>query len=115
MGIKLLILQACQVLADEGTRHADVAETVDTTKDEAAQLTRMGRAMYLDKGDDPTKGSLTASKDDVDSAKRHAKTIAAEREQRVASEQASTPGGLAALVAAQVAAAVQAALKPAAG
>lgn len=114
MGVKILIITACQVLADEGTRHADVAETVDTTREEAVQLARQGRALFLDKGDDPTKGQLTASKDDVESTRRHAKLIAAEREERAQAAQLATPGGMAALVAAQVAAAVQAALKPAA-
>lgn len=114
MGIKILIIVACQVLASEGTRHADVAETVDTTKDEATALVRAGRALYLERSDDPTKGAHTASKDDVEATKRHAKQIAAEREERAQAAQLATPGGFNALIAAQVAAAVQAALKPAA-
>ena len=110
---KLIITQACQVAFGEGTTHADVADQIDATKDDAATLTRMGRAMYLDRTDDPTKGSLTATKDDVDATKRHAKAIAAERAERADAAQAASPAGLAVLVAAQVAAAVQAALKPA--
>lgn len=113
MGIKLLIAQACLIAGDEVGRHADVGETVEVaTKEEALLLTRAhGRAFYLDKADDPTKGTLTASPEDKDRIKREVKQLAAVAEQRAAEAQMQSPGGMAAMVAAAVASAVQAALQ----
>lgn len=117
MGINLIIAQACAVpqSGSETAQHADVGDKVEVdSKDDALLLCRMGRAYYLDKAQDPTKGQLTASKEDQETIKRHAAAIEAESKRRATEAAATTPGGLAALVAAQVAAAVQAALKPAA-
>lgn len=113
MGIKILIAAACQIAGEQIASHADVNDTVDVPKDEALSLCRMGRAFFVSRDDDPTKGALTATAEEKDLLKRQAKAIAAEREARAAEQAAATPGGLAAMVAAQVAAAVQAALKPA--
>jgi hypothetical protein len=38
---------------------------VDVSKDDAATLTRIGRALYVSKAEDPTKGLLTASDSDI--------------------------------------------------
>lgn len=113
MGIKILIAVACQIPGEQTASHADVGDTAEVPKDDALLLCRMGRAFYLDKSDDPTKGTLTAGKDEQDSIKRQAKAIAAERDKRTTEQATATPAGMAAMVAAQVAAAVQAALKPA--
>lgn len=115
MGIKLLIAQACLIPGDEVGHHADVGDTIEvSTKEEALLLTRAhGRAFYLDKTDDPTKGTLTASAEDKDRVKREVKLLAAAAEQRALESQAQSPSGMAAMVAAAVAQAVRAALKPA--
>ena len=111
--MKIVIVEACAIAGEETSSHADVGDELDVSKDEAALLTRMGRAMYLDKGDDPTKGTLTATADDKASIKKRVQAIAAERKEREVAAQSQTPTGLAAMVAAAVAQAVQAALKPA--
>ena len=111
--MKLLIIEACTIAGVEVSEHADVGGEVDVHKDEAATLTRMGRALYLEKSDDPTKGSLTASAEDKANVKKRVAAIKAEREAREVAAQAQSPAGLAALVAASVAQAVQAAVKPA--
>lgn len=112
MGIKLLIAQACLIAGDEVAVHADVGETVEvTTKEEALLLTRAhGRAFYLEKADDPTKGTLTASDEDKQRIKREVKLLAAAAEQRALEAQVQSPAGMAALIASSVASAVQAAL-----
>lgn len=114
MGIKLLIAQACIVSGDEVGHHVDVGDTIEVaTKEEALALTRAhGRAFYLDKADDPTKGTLTATAEDKDRIKREVKQIAAAAAQRAVEAQVQTPSGMASMVAAAVAQAVQAALKP---
>jgi hypothetical protein len=114
MGIKLLIISACTIAGEVVASHADVGDTVEVSKDDAALLTRMDRARYLDKGDDPTKGLLTASNDDKAAVKRHAAAIEEDRKERAAAAQVNSPTGMAALIAQSVATAVQAALKPAA-
>ncbi len=107
--MKLIILQACLIAGEAISSHAAVAETVDVSKDDAATLTRMGRAMYLEKSDDPTKGLLTASKEDVANLNKQAKAIAAAEEVK-----ASPPDSQAAIIAAAVTAALAAAgIKPA--
>jgi hypothetical protein len=111
--MKLLILIACTIAGEEVSRHADVGDEVDVSKDEASTLTRMGRALYLEKTDDPTKGTLTATAEDKAKVKKMVAAIKAEREAREVANQAQSPAGLAALVAASVAQAVQAALQPA--
>lgn len=116
MGIQVLIIEACTIAGAETSSHADVGQKVELdSKDEALFLARSGRALFLDKAQDPTKGSLTATKEDQDRVKQLAAQIAAAQKERAAEAQATSPAGLAALVAAQVAAAVQAALKPQAG
>jgi hypothetical protein len=115
MAIKLLVATAFLLPTAESPVHAEVGETIEIdSKDDALQLARGGRAYFVDKLQDPTKGLLTAGKEETDSVKLHAKQIAAERKQRAEDAAMATPGGMAALVAQQVAAAVAAALaKPA--
>jgi hypothetical protein len=110
MPIKLIIAEACSLATSEGAQHADVGQTVEVdTKEEALTLCRYGRAFFLDKTVDPTKGLLTATKEDQDRLKRQAQQIEADRKARTAEAAASVPANLSALIAAQVAAAVQAA------
>lgn len=110
--MKILILQACLVLAAgaAAAAHADVGDVIDVSKDDAYALTRMGRGMYLERGDDPTKGSLTATTDDVKRAKKMAEAIARDLVERERNAAAQSPQGIAELIAASVASAVQAAL-----
>lgn len=115
MGIKLLITVACQLAGEEISAHADVGDVVEVSKDDAALLTRMNRAMYLDRADDPTKGSLTASPEDRANIKRRAAAIDGERKQRAHAAEAASPAGMAAMVAAAVADAVKAAMSKPAG
>lgn len=111
MGIKLLIIAACTIAGAEVSTHADVADVVEVeSKDEAVTLARMGRALYLDKAQDPQKGALTATAEDKELAKRSAKAIRESLEIRAAEAAATSPAGMAAMVAAEVAKAVQAAL-----
>lgn len=114
MGIKMIIAVACAVAGETTAQHAAVNDTVDVSKDDAYLLARGGRALYLERADDPTKGQFSATAEDLARIKREAKAIAAEREAKAAEQATATPAGMAAMVAAQVAAAVQAALKPAA-
>ncbi len=100
---RVLILQACTVPGDEIARHADVNETVDVPKDDALTLARLGRARFVSRDDDPTKGDLTATADDKDLAKR---TAAALRAEASAKATAPTVPGLAEQIAAAVAAAL---------
>lgn len=110
--MKLLIIAACTIAGEAVSTHADVGEEVDVTKDEAGTLARMGRGLYLEKADDPTKGQLTATAEDKARVKKQVAAIKAEREAREVANQAQSPAGLAGLIAATVAQAVQAALKP---
>lgn len=117
MGIKMLIKEACLVpAADQPTgQPAEVAETVEIdTKEDALMLARAGRAFYLDKSNDPTKGLLTATKEEIDQVKDHAKAIAASRKERDIERQLQSPTGQAAFMAAEIAKAVAAALSPSA-
>lgn len=84
--MKVLIAEACLVVAlgQELAAHADVGETVDVSKDDALSLARMGRAFYVDKVDDPTKGQLTAQADDKDRIAKQAKSIAAAQKEAAA-------------------------------
>ena len=92
MGIKLIIAVACLLPTPDGPQHADIAETVDIDdKDQALSLCRMGRAYFTDKTTDPTKGLLTAAKEDVDRLKRMASAAAADRKQREADASGITP------------------------
>jgi hypothetical protein len=111
--MKLLITEACTIAGPEQSQHADVGDVVDVhSKDEALLLVRMGRARYLERNDDPTKGTLTATADDKAIVAQRVEAIQAEREARDLAAQAQSPAGLAALVATSVAQAVQAALAP---
>jgi hypothetical protein len=115
--MKLLILEACAiaVLGAEVSSHTDVGDVVDVPKDDAITLARMGRAMFLDKADDPTKGLLTATDADRSQVKRRAATIEKERVARERTAAAQSPTGMAEMIAAAVASAVQAALTGQAG
>jgi len=115
--MKILILEAC-LIATAGAEiaaHADVNDVVDVPKDDAVSLARMGRAMFLDKADDPTKGLLTASDTDRAQVKRRAAAIEKERTARDRAAALQSPTGMAELIAATVASAVQAALSGAQG
>ena len=108
--MKIIIREACTVPGDEGrTRHADVNETVDASKDDAVLLCRKGRAYFIDKGDDPTKGTLTAGAEEKASLKNQAAAIVRDRQEREAQASAQTPVGMATLVAVEVAKAIAAA------
>lgn len=112
--MKLLLIAACAIAGETVVEHADLGDVIDVSKDEAASLTRMGRALYLEKSDDPTKGTLTADADAKEKAKKQAAAIKAEAKARAEAAELQSPAGMAALVAASVAQAVQAALQPAA-
>jgi hypothetical protein len=113
--MKILIIEACTLAGEATSIHADVGSEHDVPKDEAILLARMGRALLVDKADDPTKGSLTASAEDKADLKKRVQAIKADREARELAAAAQSPAGLSAIVAQAVAAAVQAALaKPAA-
>lgn len=107
---KILIAEACTLAGEEFSTHADVGEEVSVSKDDAAALCRMGRAYYLDRDDDPSKGKFTATADDKKRVAGLAKAIKAEVEARTAK-----PVDVSAQVAAEVAKALAAAgVKPAA-
>lgn len=92
MGIKLLIAAAIVIATADGPSHADVGDTVEVDgKDEALTLCRMGRSFYVDKTQDPTKGLLTATKEDADRIKREAAAIASERKARAAAASGVSP------------------------
>lgn len=113
MGIKMLIKEACLVPAAGAPtgQPAEVAETVEIdTKEDALMLARAGRAYFLDKGNDPTKGLLTATKEEIDQVKDHAKAITAARKERDTERQLQSPTGQAAFMAAEIAKAVAVAL-----
>lgn len=98
MGIKIIIAQACALATEDGPQHADVGDSHEVSKDDAHLLARMGRSFYLNRDDDPTKGLLTATKEDVDRIKREAKAIAADAQAR-AEAAAATPAALMARIA----------------
>lgn len=85
MGIKLLIAVACLLPTPDGPQHLEVGDSVEVDdKDQATMLCRMGRAYFAEKANDPTKGLLTAAKEDVDRLKQQAAAIKAESKQRAA-------------------------------
>lgn len=64
---------------DRGGVHQDPADTPDVSKDAARVLTLSGRALYLDKRDDPSRGALyTASPEMTKAAQKMAAARAAE-------------------------------------
>lgn len=74
MAIKLIVVDACSIPTEEtGPQHVDAGTVVDVSKDDAATLTRIGRALYINKADDPTKGQFTASDAEVARWKKVAK------------------------------------------
>jgi hypothetical protein len=114
--MKLLIKEACTLAGPERSTHADVGDEVELhSKDEALLLARMGRALYLERSDDPTKGSFTATAEDKAVLKKRVAALRQEREARDLAAQAQSPAGLAALVAQVVAQAVQTGLAGKAG
>lgn len=108
MGIKILILEACFIAGEDGSVPAEVGDTPEVTKDEASLLTRIGRALYTERGDDHSKGLLTATDDVVKAAKKRAQVIKADREAAAKAAAASTPAGQADLIAAIVKATIEA-------
>lgn len=84
--MKLLIAEACLVIAigAEIAAHADVGDIVDVSKDDASYLARAGRAFYVSRDDDPTRGGLTANEDDKARIAKQAKAIAASQKQAAA-------------------------------
>lgn len=114
--MKLLIKEACTLAGPERSTHADVGDEVEVhSKDEALLLARLGRALYLDRADDPTKGTFTATAEDKAVLQKRVAALQSEREARDLAAQAQSPAGLAALVAQAVAQAVQAGLASKAG
>jgi hypothetical protein len=107
--VKILIIVACAIAASEGLAHSDIGDEVAVTKEDAGTLTRNGRALYLDKANDPTKGLLTADVDQKKKIKDQVKAIAAVTEAKAAAALQSSPQGLGALIAAAIEKAVQAA------
>lgn len=97
MGIKILIVEACSMGLEA---YLEPGDKPDVSKDDAAALVRSGRALYLDKADDPSKGLQTASADDVKRIADAAKARAAELKARA--EQADPQVKLAAMIAAAV-------------
>ncbi|MGL4576368.1 MAG: hypothetical protein ACRCV9_16410 [Burkholderiaceae bacterium] len=107
--MEIVIKEACTVTGEAIAEHVAVGQTVEVSKDEATTLTRMGRALYLNKADDPSKGAFTASKEDVTALTKQGKAILAAEATR-----ASPPDSQASIIAAAVTAALAAAgLKPA--
>ena len=69
--MKILIIAACLVNVgdDAGGQHAEQGDMPDVPKDVAVKLVGSGRALYINKADDPDKaGANTASKDLVQAA-----------------------------------------------
>jgi hypothetical protein len=100
MGQKLLIMAACLIAGETIGIPVAVGDTVDVPKDDALYLVRAGRALYLDKADDPTKGLHTATAEDKQRAKDQAKAIAAAAE---ATAKANNPPDFAGMLAQAVA------------
>lgn len=70
--MKQLIIEPCIVNYgdDRGGVDQTIGDVVDVPKDVASKLASNGRALYLDKKDDPSRdGRYTASKDMVQAAK----------------------------------------------
>jgi hypothetical protein len=97
MGSKIIVLEACAI--GLGT-HVEPGEKFEATREDAATLVRSGRAMYLDKADDPTKGLHTASADDVKRATDAGKARAAEAKAKA--EEVDPQVKLAAMIASAV-------------
>jgi len=92
--MKILIIEPTQVnyLDDRGGQHADAGDFCDPPKDVARKLTEVGRAVYVNKADDPTKeGIYTATKEMIAAAESMAKVKARAAKAKPAGEQ--TAGG----------------------
>ncbi len=91
--MKVLIIAACLVNFgdDRGGQHIDHAEISDVPIDTARKLVSTGRALYIDKKDDPSKGGINTASTDMLKA---AETM---RKQRVAATKsaAATPAAAA--------------------
>ena len=46
---------------DRGGQHVSAGETHDAPKDQARQLVACGRALYVSRDDDPTRGSINTA------------------------------------------------------
>lgn len=96
MGIKVLILQACLIAGEDIGKAVAVGERPEVSKEDALYLARAGRALYLNKEDDPTKGLSTATDADVRAVKLQANAIAD------AADAASQPQNMASIIASAV-------------
>lgn len=101
---KLLITAACLIAGETIAQHADVGDTVEVPKDDALSLCRQGRALYLDKSEDPTKGRLTADAEKKSEVKKQANAIASELTAREAKASAANPQSIGEQIAAGIAA-----------
>lgn len=90
---KLIIIEPTVVNYgdDRGGVHEDAGNEVDVNVDTAATLAKVGRALYVRKEDDPTKGQHTASAELVKGARaeaaRRAKIAEEAEAARLAAEQ----------------------------
>lgn len=91
---KVLITESCLINRgdDRGGVHCEVGEIAENVpKDIAVDLARMGRVLFVDSTDDPTKGNtLTASKEMLKAAAdmRSARAKAAKESQAPAADAA---------------------------
>lgn len=55
--MKMLVISACLInlLDDQGGQHKDVGEIIDIPKQQAEDLARADRVLYVNRKDDPTK------------------------------------------------------------
>lgn len=70
--MKIIILESCIINLgdDRGGQHAERLDMPDVPKDTAVKLVGYGRALYINKSDDPDKAGVnTAPQDLVDAAK----------------------------------------------
>lgn len=89
---KIIITESTQVNYgdDRGGQHADSGEIVEVTKDQARKLCEIGRALFTQKSDDPTKdGRYTASAEMIAAARTLAAAKA--REAKAAAAKAPPP------------------------
>lgn len=83
--MKIIILESCIINLgdDRGGQHAERLDMPDVPKDTAVKLVGYGRALYINKSDDPDKaGANTASKELIQAvyASKAAKDKAAKSE-----------------------------------
>lgn len=78
MGTKIILTDDCQIPGDGPTcAHGALGERHDLGKEDASAIVRCGRALYLGKSDDPTKGQYTAGADDLKRIEAQSKARAA--------------------------------------